>query len=138
LVSRRISNRKLLQGCAEPGPGDGIDPRWEARLDPSCVQAGRKTLQLCSQIQQALQFSLAGHTSDLLRDLEVASVVPTRGKGRLLVTLCPAPSAEQRPLDDWLQAIARFASQARAEAAAAIHRRKVPELVLRLQATNES
>jgi hypothetical protein len=94
------------------------------------VAAGRKTLQLCSQIYRAIEMALSGHPDAIFRDMMVASVVPARGKGRLLVTLQPAPSALQRPLPEWLQALAQFGPQARFAATQAIHRRKTPDLIL--------
>jgi hypothetical protein len=128
----RISHKQLLQGCAEPGPGDGLDPRYASRESaprgPAAVR--RKTLQLCAQIYRAIEMALCGHPEDIFRDMRVGSVVAARGQGRLLVTLVATPSALERPLEEWSEALARLAPQLRFVTAQAIHRRKVPELVL--------
>jgi ribosome-binding factor A len=130
---RRVSRKHLTQGCSEPGPGDGLDPRLDRPDGPGNGVGGRKTLQLCGQIARALSALLGNVGDETLRDLTVHSVTPAAGKGRLLVTLTPAPSAAPCSQAEWLAAIGRFAPLARREAAAAIHRRKVPDLVFRLQ-----
>lgn len=132
---RRITRKQLLQGCQEPGPEDGIDPRISQREDFCHASAGRKTLQLCAQVYRAIELAVSGHHDALFRDMMVASVVPAPGKGRLLVTLQRSPSALERPLEQWLEALVRLAPQARFVTAQAIHRRKTPELVLRWQQT---
>jgi hypothetical protein len=133
MAPRRVSRRHLIQGCSEPGPGDGLDPRLDRPDAPGTGVGGRKTLQLCGQIAQALSTLLGNVGDETLRDLTVRSVTPAAGKGRLMVTLTPAPSAPPREAGEWLAAIDRFAPLARHEAAGAIHRRKVPDLVFGLQ-----
>ncbi|MFQ3649089.1 MAG: hypothetical protein SNJ75_02060 [Gemmataceae bacterium] len=124
-----ISRKQLLQGCAKPGPDDGLDPRhaWPKQTPPAAV--GRKTLQLCAQVYRAIEMALSGHPEDIFRDLMVASVVPARGKGCLFVTLVPAPCAPERPPEQWLEALKRLAPQAHFVVAQAIHRRKLPNLI---------
>lgn len=131
MSSRRISRKSLLRGCTEPGPGDGHDPRLD-RPDPDEGPGGRKTLQLCGQVARTLSQALADLGDDVLRDLTVVSVSPARGKGRLLVTLAPSPSAPPRDPGEWLDHVRRAHGLLRHEVAAAVHRRKVPDLVFRL------
>jgi hypothetical protein len=133
MAPRRVSRNHLIQGCSEPGPGDGLDPRLDRPDDRGQGVGGRKTLQLCGQIARTLSSLLATLGDETLRDLTVRSVTPAAGKGRLLVTLTPAPSAPPRTPAEWQAAIGRFAPLARREAAGAIHRRKVPDLTFSLQ-----
>jgi hypothetical protein len=133
MAPRRVSRKHLIQGCSEPGPGDGLDPRLDRPDGRGQGVGGRKTLQLCGQIARTLASLLATLGDETLRDLTVRSVTPAAGKGRLMVTLSPAPSAPARARAEWQAAIDRFAPLARREAAAAIHRRKVPDLVFGLQ-----
>src|SRR5947208_318279 len=69
------SPRLLLAACDEIGPEDGIDPRaWakaEGRRPP-----GRKGLQLCRQVAEALNGTLAGCRDDVLGGLVVTAVAP--------------------------------------------------------------
>ncbi|NBO92406.1 MAG: hypothetical protein EBV06_08880 [Planctomycetia bacterium] len=133
MPSRRVSRKHLKEGCVEPGPGDGLDPRLDRSEQLLSPTVGRKTLQLCSQIARCLTELLSSLGDDVLRDMIIVSVTPAKGNGRLLVTLAPAPSAVFREQASWMAAVARLGSLARYEVAIAIHRRKVPELVFDLQ-----
>ena len=87
MKSRKPSRRQILSSCHEIGPDDGVDPRTFFR-DPARPKTNRKALQLCGQVARTLQAVLAGETGDdLLRELQVESVVPAPTSARLLVTL---------------------------------------------------
>ncbi len=131
-MPRRPSRKSILAAADSIGPGDGDDPRFDRPDDPARGDGGRKTLQLCGQVARALAGVLPTLGDPLLSDLAVSSVVPARGKGRLLVTLTPAPSAEAHPEDARAGRLAAAAAMLRTEVAAAITRRKAPELVFRL------
>lgn len=133
MAQRRPSRKDILQGCSDVGPGDGADPRFD-RPGPDQGQAGRKTLQLCGQVARTLAQVLPALSDPALRDLLVSGVVPARGKGRLLVTLAPSPSAQPLAPEALAEHVARAAGLLRQEVAASIHRRKVPELVFRVEA----
>jgi ribosome-binding factor A len=133
MAQRRPSRKNILQACSDIGPGDGDDPRFD-RPDPDQGPGGRKTLQLCGQVARTLAQVLPGLGDPVLRDLLVSSVVPARGKGRVLITLAPSPSAQPVALDVLAEHVARAAILLRQEVASAIHRRKVPELVFRVEA----
>jgi ribosome-binding factor A len=130
-VARRISQKDLLAGATDVGPGDGLDPRYDR---PEAGRPlGRKTLQLCGQVMQTLSGVLAEQRDDVLRDLEVASVTPAGG-GRLLVRVTPAPSAQARDRAVILERLAAAHGALRGEVAAAINRRKAPDLVFEVVA----
>jgi ribosome-binding factor A len=130
--SRKRSQKKMLESCDDLGPEDGIDPRLEAREKAPKV-TNRKALQLCGQVARTLNGVLAGESSDeRLRDLVVEAVVPAPNSSRLLVTLtltAPARAEEVGLIEAQLR---RAQGRLRREVAAAIHRKKVPELTFRL------
>lgn len=88
--------------------------------------ANRKALQLCRQVERALQVGLAG---DTLRDLAVQSVRPAPDSSRLLVTFA---LPESIPPVEALAAIEQARGKLRGTIAAAIHRKKTPELAFQL------
>ncbi|HEY1380468.1 MAG TPA: hypothetical protein VGF55_26950 [Gemmataceae bacterium] len=126
-----ISRRRLLSACSDPGPEDGTDPKdwhkhWNAR------GPGRKALQLCTQVGEALNAAFAGCGDDVLHDVLVSAVEPAPHAGRLLVTVAAAPSAAPRTAEEVTAHLHRAAGLLRAEVAAAINRRKTPELAYRV------
>jgi ribosome-binding factor A len=78
-------------------------------------------LRLCSAAARALTIALASES-----DLSLRAVEPDKG-GRLLVTIV---SADPRAASDRL---ARIGGHLRAEVAAAVNRRRAPELVYRIE-----
>jgi ribosome-binding factor A len=128
---KRSRGRELL--AAEVGPEDGTDPRrFHDRRGQHGKPPGRKAHQLCGQVAHALLVILPGLADEVLRDLTVVSVEPGPHSGRLLVTVAgPAPAdATDRPAVG--EHLLRAAGLIRTEVAAAVHRRKAPELVFRV------
>src|SRR5215510_3945579 len=92
---KQFSRRQMLAGCSDIGPEDGTDPRdW--KKDWNARQPGRKALQLCRQVSEALGSALAGCADAVLQDVLVVAVEPAPNAGRLLVTVAAAPSAADR------------------------------------------
>jgi ribosome-binding factor A len=113
------------------GPEDGIDPR-EAIRRSARKKGGRKTLQLCGQVAQALNFALAAVCDDdVLRELTVVAVQPGPDEARLIVTLGPSLPGPFDPTQVLVH-LERALGKLRYEVAAAIHRKKVPELAFRV------
>ncbi len=82
---------------------------------------------------ETLSLVLAGECDDdLLRDLLVESVTPYPTSVRLLVTLVPAVSAGDESLEQLAQRLETFHGKLHSAVAAAIHRRKAPDLVFRV------
>jgi ribosome-binding factor A len=127
------SRRRMLAACDEIGPDDGIDPReWtktEFRRPP-----GRKALQLCRQVAEALQVALGDCRDEVLSGLIVTAVTPAPHAGRLRISVAAAPSAGVRDAAIVQEHLSRAAGLLRAEVAGAIHRRKTPELFFALAA----
>jgi len=87
----------------------------------------RKTRQFCRQVQRVLNLALADHRvgDDGIQDLFVEDVSPAPHCGHLLVHVAiPA----DRAIAEALGALQRDAGRLRAEVAAAIARKRAPEL----------
>jgi hypothetical protein len=128
MPSRKISRRELLSSCAELGAGDGRDPRLDRREGSGKVP-NRKALQLCAQVARTLMSVFAECADDVLRDLSIESVTPAPNAARLLVTVRPTVLRETEVVLEHLEhARAKLCT----EAAAAIHRRRAPDLLFRV------
>jgi ribosome-binding factor A len=130
-MARKRFRGNLFQGTNQPGPGDGQDPRYDHLQERRSVP-NRKALQLSAQVAETLALVLAAQADDLLRDLLVESVCPFPTSARLLVTLVPAVSAAQLDLSLTAERLQSVQGALRSEVAAAISRRKVPDLVFRV------
>jgi ribosome-binding factor A len=128
---RKISRKDLLAGCADPGAGDGRDPRYDLREGPEKVP-NRKARQVCGQAERTLNMVLAGCGDDVLRSLLVASVAPAPTSARLLVTVHVATPVEGVDADGVLARLEGARGMLRSEVAAALHRRQAPDLMFRV------
>ena len=116
---------------------DGADPRrfHDRRLRLRAGKSrgpGRKALQLCGQVKDALAGIFAGLSDGVLRDVAVVSVEPAPNTGRLMVTVAvpsPADATDRAAAADHL---GRAVGKLRADVAAAICRRHAPELAFRV------
>ena len=92
----------------------------------------RKLAQLCGQVRQTLELSLAGECSDpVLWDLRVEDVIPAPDAGRLLVVLSAGGQGPEDP-QRVHERLAAAQGYLRSLVAAAVHRRRAPQLVFRL------
>ena len=135
-MSRRKSSRVNRQpDVAELGPEDGSDPKKfhdKRQQFPPGREPGRKAWQLCGQVQDALRGILASCSEDRLQNLMVISVEPAPNTGRLMVTVADPVSADATDRTLSYEAIHRALGLIRVEVAAAVNRRKAPELVFRV------
>jgi len=98
----------------------------------------RKTQQLCREVQETLTFVLAGECDDpVLERLAIESVTPAPDASRLLVRLLVAPDPDEGAGDAIDVAeieahLERVRGKLRAEIAAAIHRKKTPQLAFQI------
>ena len=123
MASRRFARKPPVDLVSEWTADDGIDP-WLTPARPQGKVSNRKTLQLCRQVERILSVALEG---ELLRDLTVHTVVPAPDSSRLLAAFVfhgPASVATT----DVLAALQDARARLRRAIAAAIHRRKTPEL----------
>ena len=112
---------------------DFVDPEFARALGggtsdrlSSGRQAERKARQFCRQVQRALNLALADRLADDgLNELFVEDVSPAPDCGHLLVhVVVPA----ERPVAEALSALRSDATRLRSEVAAAITRKRAPEL----------
>jgi ribosome-binding factor A len=138
MTNRKIpSRRRMLAACDEIGPDDGANPREWAKTGLR-GPPGRKALQLCRQVAQALQAALGDCRDEVLCGLVVTAVTPAPHAGRLRVSVAATPSAAVREAAVVQEHLVRAAGLLRAEVAAAIHRRKTPELVFAVAAASSA
>jgi ribosome-binding factor A len=123
--------KDLLAHCGELRDDDGVDPRYYS-ASSSHQRRNRKTQQLCHQVAQALSQILSSEfDDDLLLGLSVLAVEPAPNESQLLVTLHydgpePADHAEI------LRRLTSVTGFLRAQVAAAITRKRAPQLAFRL------
>jgi hypothetical protein len=128
-LDRRASER-MLKHCGVIRDDDGIDPR--EYFKPRLTQRGndRKARQLCRQVAHTIDQVLAGEMDDeILGDLGVTSVVPAPNSGRLLVMLELRTSAADFDFAAAARKLAACEGRLRCAVAAAITRRKTPQLI---------
>jgi ribosome-binding factor A len=134
---RRPSKKQIELLCGEIGPGDGCDPRYDQPEFEISGRVGRKALQLCRQVREALVDAFSTTCQDpLLRELTVISVEPAPNTARLVVTLEWARDQARRDTEEVLAHLRGAAGMLRCEVAAAITRRKAPDLAFRVMAAN--
>jgi ribosome-binding factor A len=117
---------------ADIGPDDGLDPRYFFNKENRSRGAGRKTRQLCAQVADTLQQVLGESADPLLQSLQVAEVAAAPDASQLLVVLAPFASGEDFDAEEAAAVLARAAGWLRSEVAAAITRKRAPQLVFRI------
>jgi ribosome-binding factor A len=124
--------------AAEFDTDDGSDPkrfhdrRRRTRPANGPRGPGRKSLQLCEQVKNALHGILAGCGDEVLQSLTVVSVLPAPNSGRLMVTVATPAPADVTDRSTVTDRLAAALGRVRTEVAATIHRRKAPELAFRV------
>lgn len=139
MTSKKPRGRRTPPPCAEFHEDDGIDPRRYFRAAESNRQAGRKTLQLCRQVQEALNYQLAGDDGDdLLTLFQVVEVRPAPDQSQLLAIVQPAVPLGN-PVDprEVLDRLAGASGRLRAGVAAAITRKRAPKLLFQVAAASQ-
>ena len=108
-----------------------VDPAFADALAGESKAKGHrkqnyKALQLCRQVQRILTLELAGFGGDeVLRDVYVVEVKPAAGSSQLLVAISVPPMVA---VVEVLAQLERAAPRLRAAVAAAITRKRAPEL----------
>ncbi len=125
--------RGLDAFCAEVHADDGIDPREAfSRRDPHQYRnkkSHRKDLQLAKQVFRAIDAGLRGELTDpVLQELEVVSVRPAPDATHFLVILRSAARGGGLPVSTVLERLDRVHRFLRHQVAAAITRKRAPEL----------
>jgi len=132
---QKPSRKDILSSCDEISEDDGLDPRQFLRPSRPRVR-NRKALQLSGQVMDTLSYTLAWECRDeVLQDLTIVSVTPAPNSSRLLVLVRQPPDRAPALVLAHLQ---RASGMLRAELAAAIHRKRVPELTFQIAAPEEA
>jgi ribosome-binding factor A len=132
-----MKSRRDLKGldalCGEVHADDGIDPReGSSRSEPQgrrSRKSNRKDLQLAKQVFRAIDAVLRGELTDpVLQDLEVVSVQPAPDATHFLVILRPTKLDDRVSVSSVLERLERVHRFLRHQVAAAITRKRAPEL----------
>lgn len=127
MPSRKRAEDPRRALCAQPHPDDGVDPREDKRRDVEVEKrSDRKTRQLCKQVAQTLQLALASlPQADVFAGADVREVTPAPNAGRLRALIVVAEPARAEEVAAVVQL---HSVRLRREVAAAITRRRAPEL----------
>jgi ribosome-binding factor A len=103
--------------------------------NPRGGRRDHKTAQLCRQVFQALSMALGDCADDVLRGLLVHDVDPAPNAARLLVRVGFSAGAEPVGVADVMARLGQASGFLRREVAAAITRKRAPELMFVLVAS---
>jgi ribosome-binding factor A len=96
-----------------------------------------KTAQLCRQVYKALSMALEECGDDVLRSLLVHHVDPAPSAGRMLVRVGFSPASDPLPVAEVMNRLAQVNGFLRHQVAAAITRKRAPELMFLLIASTQ-
>lgn len=123
------AREQMRRFCHEIHEDDGVDPREFFRTERGARQSDRKARQLCRQTAETLAQVLSGEMHDQrLACLRVTSVQPAPDASRLLVTLVADCAPEEFCRTTTETRLQASAGRLRTAVAAAITRRKAPQL----------
>jgi ribosome-binding factor A len=97
-----------------------------------------KTAQLCRQVFWALSLALGECGDDVLRDLVLHDVLPAPDASRLLARVGFSSAGAQRSAAEVYERLAQASGFLRRQVAAAITRKRAPELSFALIASGEA
>lgn len=135
-------NRKdLLEFCGEVHPDDGIDPHEAFSRGHSRRQfckSNRKDLQLAKQVYRAIDAALRGELTDpILQDLEVVSVQPAPDATHFIVIVRLTTLRDSTPASCVIERLDKARRFLRCQVAAAITRKRTPELAFEVIGAGE-
>jgi ribosome-binding factor A len=132
MTTTKSKPRDHRRGGGAPRFDDGVDPRRFFDPEPD-HRAQRKSLQLCAQVRETLNAVLSGTCADpLLQDLYVVDVEPGSSPNQVVVSVAPARPDPDLDPDRILDHLARARGLLRSEIAAAISRRRTPDLLFQV------
>lgn len=122
--------------CDELYEDDGIDPRVYFRKSQP-RNNDRKLWQLCHQVKQLLSLLVAEHEDGMF--WEVREITPAPNASRLQVTLMfhPTDNKQAPPQTKLKHQLQQWEREWREELAHALHRKRVPTLVLEVMVFQE-
>lgn len=130
-TDRRRSHAEHML-CGSLHADDGVDPRSFSKPERQ-NKPNRKDLQLCSQASRALSMAIAAEVRDsLLRDVLIDSVQPAPDASRLTVVVRVPGDTDAGRLAAIEASLKRRRGFLRSEVAAAISRKRAPELTFQV------
>ncbi len=124
-----MSSRKHRDRRSAPVADSEIDPdRFFAPVD---ARDDRKVQQLCREVERTLSYAFGECTDRRVRELAVMAVDPAPDGSRLQISVLPSGPIDHAATHEALLAARSFF---RAEIAAAIQRKRTPELVFHIVA----
>jgi ribosome-binding factor A len=115
---------------------DARRSRRAPEFSQSAVKSERKVQQLCRQVERALAYVVPGALADpVLQDLSVAAVRPAPDASRLMIWLRTGQPVTEMP--QILERLERVRGLLRSEVAAAVTRKRAPELAFHLLFSGE-
>lgn len=127
---RRPHAEQML--CGSLHADDGVDPRSFSKPERQ-NKPNRKDLQLCSQALRALNLAFAAEVHDpLLRDIMIESAHPAPDASRLAIIVRVPANTEPARLAAIEASLQRRRGFLRSEVAAAISRKRAPELTFQV------
>ncbi len=124
---------RLRALCGELHDDDGVDPRKFFRSIRKNEKAGRKSRQLCRQVQKTLDQVFSGEMRDeLLAGLRIVSVTSADDSSALVVTVVADVPPEQIDRAQIEARLAAISGRLRSEVAGSITRKRTPLLVFDL------
>jgi ribosome-binding factor A len=117
---------------------DDADPSVFFGEDVRARKVDRKAMQLCKQVERAMAATLATVSGcDCLLGASVAGVEPAPDASRMRAIVVLAPEHGPEDAAEARTVLGRWAPEFRAEVAAAIHRKRVPEIVFDVRPAGE-
>jgi ribosome-binding factor A len=115
---------------------DARRSRRAHEFSQSTAKNERKLQQLCRQVERALAYVVPGGLADpVLQDLSVAAVRPAPDASRLMIWFRTGQPATEMP--QILERLERVRRLLRSEVAAAVTRKRAPELAFHLLFSGE-
>ena len=132
-LNKKQRQRLLQENCRAISDDDAIDPRHYFYNKRKSKSKFRKVYQLCRQIRDTLQLTLADNEPQL-QELSVIEVVPAPDARRVLVLLQwnreDLPTAAE--VEQLMKLLAAQIPRLRYEIAQSINRSKTPQLTFEL------
>ena len=98
------------------------------------ARAARKTKQVCKEVLRTLAYALGASGDEEVQQMVVVAVEPAPDATRLMVTIC-SPRSTPSDVSRLIARLVALRGPLRAEIAAALQRKRTPELAFRVAPT---
>jgi ribosome-binding factor A len=125
-----MGSKRDRRGRGAP-TGETIDPAIFFG-PPRDARGERKVQQVCREVERTLSYAFGECADELVRDLVVVAVEPAPDGSRLMVSLCPSSGKLAVDIGELLARVQEVRGFLRREIAAALQRKRTPELAFRI------